>query len=393
MEARERKPHSQRDHHIPVDIDKEKLKKAFDISHFDINAVLRGIQLTLVAAHRALQNPALFSSEHYKQAAIAVAAGIAIRLVISIPILGVRVLIWFLSLIFRLDTVTWDDKVLEGLNFIAEYVLQVPLFLMTLMRYATPTLDNLFMESLKWVDTTYVQMHKHDDPKNLREMYYPNLRQYTPRDGSTSTSSTAEAISMFLYRFARKAMISMAVYALSYLPIVGRFVLPAASFYTFNAAVGLGPASVLFGTGIFLPRKYLVIFLQTYFASRSLMRELLEPYFARIRFTKQEKRQWFHNREGLLFGFGIGFYVLLRVPLLGVLIYGIAEASAAYLITKVTDPPPPPADSAAFAASQQEWKNKQKFLNLSLSNLDKIHEQPPPYSELDPHTEAQRAEL
>ncbi|KUI71874.1 hypothetical protein VM1G_07851 [Cytospora mali] len=387
MEARERRPQSHRDH-LPVDIDKEKLKKAFDISHFDINAVLRGIQLTLVAAHRALQNPALFSSEHYKQAAIAVAAGIAIRLAISIPILGVRVLIWFLSLIFRLDTVTWDDKVLEGLNFIAEYVLQVPLFLMTLMRYATPTLDNLFMESLKWVDTTYVQMHKHDDPKNLREMYYPNMRQYTPRDGSTSTSSTAEAISMFLYRFARKALISMAVYSLSYLPVVGRFVLPAASFYTFNAAVGLGPASVLFGTGIFLPRRYLVIFLQTYFSSRSLMRELLEPYFARIRFTKQEKRQWFRSREGLLFGFGIGFYVLLRVPLLGVLIYGIAEASTAYLITKVTDPPPPPADSAAFAASQQEWKNKQKFLSLSLANLDKIHDKPPPYSELDPHFEA-----
>ena len=29
-------------------LDKEKLKKKFDISNFDINAVLRGIQLTLV---------------------------------------------------------------------------------------------------------------------------------------------------------------------------------------------------------------------------------------------------------------------------------------------------------------------------------------------------------
>ncbi|KAK7746017.1 hypothetical protein SLS53_002739 [Cytospora paraplurivora] len=245
-----------------------------------------------------------------------------------------------------------------------------------------------FMESLRWVDTTYVQKHKDDDPKDLRDMYYPNLRQYTTRDGSTSTTSTAEAVSMFLYRFARKALISIAVYSLSYLPVVGRFVLPAASFYTFNAAVGLGPASVLFGTGIFLPRRYLVIFLQTYFASRSLMRELLEPYFARIRFTKEEKRHWFRSREGLLFGFGIGFYVLLRVPLLGVLIYGIAEASTAYLITKVTDPPPPPSQSTGFATSQQEWKNKQKFLDLSLANLDKIHEKPPPYSELDPSSEA-----
>lgn len=224
-------------------------------------------------------------------------------------------------------------------------------------------------------------------------MYYPNLRQYAPRDGSTHTSSTAEAVSMFLYRFARKALISMAVYALSYLPYVGRFVLPAASFYTFNSAVGLGPASILFGTGIFLPRRYLVIFLQTYFSSRSLMRELLEPYFARIRFNKQEKRQWFRSREGLLFGFGVGFYTLIRVPLLGVLVYGIAEASAAYLITKVTDPPPPPADSEAFAASQQEWTNKQKFLSLSLANLDKIHDKPPPYSEQDPQLEARPVEL
>jgi hypothetical protein len=34
--------------HIPREIDTEKLKKAFDISHFDLNAVLRGAQLTLV---------------------------------------------------------------------------------------------------------------------------------------------------------------------------------------------------------------------------------------------------------------------------------------------------------------------------------------------------------
>lgn len=37
-------------------------------------------------ANRALQNPALFTSDHYRQAAIAVAAGVAIRLGISIPV-------------------------------------------------------------------------------------------------------------------------------------------------------------------------------------------------------------------------------------------------------------------------------------------------------------------
>lgn len=32
--------------------DKDELKKVFDISHFDINAIVRGIQLTLVGGAR-----------------------------------------------------------------------------------------------------------------------------------------------------------------------------------------------------------------------------------------------------------------------------------------------------------------------------------------------------
>ena len=53
---------------------------------FELNSIVRGAQLTLVGANRALQNPRLFSSEHYKQAALAVAAGIAIRLLVAIPV-------------------------------------------------------------------------------------------------------------------------------------------------------------------------------------------------------------------------------------------------------------------------------------------------------------------
>jgi len=99
----------------------------------------------------------------------------------------------------------------------------------------------------------------------------------------------------------------------------------------------------------------------------------LEPYFARIRFTKEQKRRWFRDREGLLFGFGVGFYIFLKIPLLGVLIYGIAEASTAYLITKVTDPPPPPAHSEKFAESQTRWTNKHEFLTLPLEKLDSFN--------------------
>ncbi|KAL8827979.1 MAG: hypothetical protein Q9191_002864 [Dirinaria sp. TL-2023a] len=288
----------------------------------------------------------------------------------AIKIIAIKATLWFLAIFVNFDSVTWDDKLVGGMDFLANSVLQVPFFLMSLMRYITPTLDHMFMDSLQWVDQTYIQKHKSEDPNTLRAMYYPNLRMYSTHGETSQHRAPMDAALAFLIRFGRRAGISLGIYMLSYLPVVGRFVLPAASFYTFNKAVGPVPATVIFGSGIFLPRRYLVVFLQSYFSSRSLMRELLEPYFSRVRFTPAQKRLWFRDREGLLFGFGVGFYIFLKIPLLGVLIYGIAEASTAYLITKITDPPPSPAHSEGFAESQVRWTNKHQFLSLPLANLD-----------------------
>ncbi|TKX21679.1 hypothetical protein C1H76_6175 [Elsinoe australis] len=340
------------------------------MSNFDPNAIVRGAQLTVVGAYRALQNPRLFTTDHYRQAALAVAAGIGIRLIVSIPTIGVRVLLWFLSLFIDLQSANWDNEILHSLDFIENSVLQVPFFLMTFMRHISPSLDNMFMESLQWVDQTYIQKHKSDDPSQLRAMYYPNLVLYGNQPSTAHKKTPMDAMKATLFRYGRKAAISLLVFTLSYIPYVGRFVLPAASFYTFNKAVGLEPALVIFGTGIFLPKRYLVKFLQSYFASRSLMRDLLDPYFKRVRYTPEQKKTWFRDREGVLFGFGVGFFVFLKIPLLGVLIYGIAEASTAFLITKITDPPPPPSEWPAVVDSQVHWRNKHEFMKLPLDKLD-----------------------
>jgi hypothetical protein len=139
------------------------------------------------------------------------------------------------------------------------------------------------MDSLNWVDKTYVQKHQRDDRHNLRAMYYPNLEKYSTHGSPKAKNKTPlkQAITRYAVRYGRKGAISLAVVALSYVPYVGRFVLPAASFYTFSGAVGPQPALVIFGTALLMPRRYLVTFLQTYFGSRTLMRELvsLEPPF------------------------------------------------------------------------------------------------------------------
>lgn len=164
----------------------------------------------------------------------------------------------------------------NGLHFLEHHVLQVPFFLMTLMRYITPTLDLMFMDSLRWVDQTYIQKHKSEDPTTLRAMYYPNLNMYPTQAPKTeSKTPLKQAMTIFAIKYGRKTAISLAVLALSYLPYVGRFVLPAASFYTFQKSVGPQPAVAIFAGSLLMPRAYMVSFLQSYFSSRTLMRELV----------------------------------------------------------------------------------------------------------------------
>ena len=86
----------------------------------------------------------MFTSEHYRQAALAVAAGIAIRIIVAIPTIGVRVLIWFLGLFLDLKSANWDNEIIHGLEFLEHGVLQVPFFLMTFMRHISPSLDNMY---------------------------------------------------------------------------------------------------------------------------------------------------------------------------------------------------------------------------------------------------------
>lgn len=136
------------------------------------------------------------------------------------------------------------------------------------------------MESINWVDKTYVAKHKSDDPSKLRAMYYPNLRLYEGEGRpslplKSKKEGAKQGLRYFLFRSARKAGIAISIYLLSFVPVVGKLVLPAVSFYTFNQTVGPGPAIAIFASGLVLPKKYLVIFLQTFYSSRSMMRELV----------------------------------------------------------------------------------------------------------------------
>lgn len=62
---------------------------------------------------------------------------------LSMQIIAIKATLWMLSSFVDFDSVTWDDKLVGGMDFLANSVLQAPFFLMSLMRYITPTLDHM----------------------------------------------------------------------------------------------------------------------------------------------------------------------------------------------------------------------------------------------------------
>jgi len=189
------------------------------------------------------------------------------------------------------------------------------------------------MESLEWSDKMYLDKHSQD--KNgkgpLRPLYSKTLSLY-------ARNPTTKRFSKFVRRTVKRLSLGLVLYILSLIPLVGRLVFPAAGFYSLYRALGEDVilAAVVGGVGLLVfPKRTYVVLVQGWLSSRALTRELLEPYFARIIFSDSQKREWFYEREGVLFGFGLAFYLAVRLPLLGPLVYGIATASAAFLITKI----------------------------------------------------------
>jgi hypothetical protein len=230
-----------------------------------------------------------------------------------------------------------DIESLIVVNFVEHHVLALPFLIMTIIRHIYPQpLDDLFMKSLEWSDRMYSEKHTHDDhtKQPLRPLYSKTLSLYA----RNSSSHSMQRFSKFARRTVKRLLLGLVLFCLSLIPGIGRFVFPAAGFYSLYRALGedLLLAAAVAGIGLLLfPRRTYVILVQTWLSSRALTRELLEPYFARITFSDSQKREWFREREGVLFGFGLAFYLAVRLPLIGPVAYGIATASAAFLITKV----------------------------------------------------------
>ena len=261
-----------------------------------------------------------------------IALGLALYYVLQIPIALIKASIFTVNLFSNSKyhaAKSWQEDLFTTIIFLEDHVLALPYVITDLIRRLRPqATDNLFMLSLDWVDHCYIQKHNYNASKDENHvLYYPTLALYDAK----YDKSLPKVLEKLVFRLIAPALI----YLLSTLPVVGRLILPLVSFYSLHVSLGLLPAVAIFIVGATLPRSYFVVALQAYFTSRRLLNSALEPWFTRIKFSREAKRAWFRERESVLMGFALPFYVLLRLPVIGPIAFGLASASAAFLITKV----------------------------------------------------------
>ena len=103
---------------------------------------------------------------------------------------------------------------------------------------------------------------------------------------------------------------------------------------------------LLLGTGVafaagFIPIVGVVVgpALQLWFTSRALAWELLDPWFDLQRIPYATQREFVRKHSGMCVGFGLPYAVLLAVPIVGPMAFGIAQSGAGLLVADALTPP------------------------------------------------------
>jgi hypothetical protein len=178
--------------------------------------ILHGLQYAVEGILIVAQNPQLRKERYLQIFGYLLIASFTLftisKVVIVFPLQILRLIAYLISVPGNYDNTNVDKFLLTLERYIRDGLVSLPFLALFFMRYLYPKpIDQLFMESLRYVDTQtggrpYAPALA---ARSFKINYWANLRQY-------------------LIRYFKKGRIGIVVYLLSLLPFIGRFVLPAA---------------------------------------------------------------------------------------------------------------------------------------------------------------------
>ncbi|KAF9963167.1 hypothetical protein BGZ65_005436 [Modicella reniformis] len=340
--------------------------------------VIKGARLALEGCYIALTNPSFKHGQLYKTLfrllLFTLIAHLVTQILFFLPMAVMRNALRVLSYAIESDTSDSQRGLEMFSNKAHELMSSIPLLGLLFLRYLYPQpLDNIFVDALEYSDHLLLQDHaraKMEQSKNPNAVdpLSPSIFVMDHRGPFTPALlaypykvQTWREMWRYMRRTWKRLKWALLFLVLSWIPVLGRFAFPVASFLSTIQAIGSKPLAIAFAiTSFMLPRSLSIYLLKGFFGCRALTRELLDPYFIRIGMNHHQKRKWFNYRKSVLLGFGIVFYVCCSIPIIGVAVYGLAQASSAFVLQSLADPPPPPVLKANESPKRQDSRSKKQ---------------------------------
>ncbi|ODV77135.1 uncharacterized protein CANTADRAFT_57022 [Suhomyces tanzawaensis NRRL Y-17324] len=335
---------------------------------FSIWVILRGLQLAILSTYRSLQNPSILYHPTYIPCLTRIAwMSLVVYVLLNGPLYLSKTIV-FCGNHINLFTVNGRTVQASLTQFMHTY-LDLHIFLITLAGYYDPQSDRLFLVNVQFSDsvnnTTYHQ--------NLTKLPCKKVVQ----QGSTWSQHLHDLLrncpqfKFFIRRYAKYYLFNLVIYALvSYPSRLSTLILCFILFQTVLDKLGSISTFGVIAVLNLLPSHYIGSFLAGYYGVSNLSQDLLLAYFHRINFTKFEQNQWLKSREGVLFGFGLFNYWLIKsYPAFSVIIYTLAQLNMGYLITKLTDVPPSNTNALInWTSSQLVWTKQYSVIDGEFIN-------------------------
>ncbi|KAJ1983911.1 hypothetical protein H4R33_004583 [Dimargaris cristalligena] len=239
------------------------------------------------------------------------------QLLIHGPLAFLRALNWLTSSFAPYDAQRVHRTLLDARGSIDWALQTMPLTGVLLVRsvYAQP-FDDMFMTVIRTHAPAYY----------TALVQWPHKTQWWP------------LVQHHVQRTWKRVKLAALMLVLLNIPVVGPYVPTLVNFKLMSGILGPNLAGAVALTAVFMPgtRGLSWTLFKAILACQQLNRELLDPYFTRLCIPPKARRAWFKERQSLLLGFVMGFYLLIRLPIIGPAFFVVAQAAMGYWIVHTT---------------------------------------------------------
>ncbi|KAJ2162107.1 hypothetical protein GGF46_000982, partial [Coemansia sp. RSA 552] len=237
--------------------------------------------------------------------------------------------------LFQYDSAESSLALLSTWQAVEHFLSTLPLLGLDIITHVRPVVfESIFFTMLDEVDPAYAKA----------------LRSWPPRKFRWAK------IKFALQRLTRRYATTLAASMLSRIPYVGWAVVPVGSVMVMAKFVGYPASGAVALVSVMAPdsKRTTMFVFKSLLAMSDFSRDLLKPYFSHLGAKPKQQVAFYRSNESTIIGFILAFYFFVQLSWVGPAFFILAQAAAAFFISRETACPPMYTPGATWQVAEEK---------------------------------------